>query len=367
MLWLNAYFMEWPKEYLLFSVNAPVALSGGYLAFSMGINAFIADISKPNQRSFRMAMIHFISSLGRPFGTQMGKWLFSEGGYVCVIGATVLGRLVGFVFLVIRLEMFNWKPVKKEIGDAEKKSQPIRKKHHALSPMHILDSVKTACKERPNNKRFYLWVYLLTMVTMVLPWFGEGVIGYNYVMTRYNWGVDEYSDYKTVTEILDIVGQSICIPLLGYLQIRDSLLIPFLLSTIVARDFVKAFAEQSWMYYFGSAINIMGGYSFSAARSIVSKCVEPDELGKVFALLSSLESLVPIGMSQAYASLWAATGDLGTPWVGSAFMVSGGVTFIAMLMSVFSLITLKGNSISELDNTPVFRPSYRLVLLLFFI
>ena len=73
MLWLNVYFMEWPKEYMLFSVNAPIALAGGHLAFTMGINAFIADISKPNQRSFRMAMLYFFSSLSRPFGTQMGK------------------------------------------------------------------------------------------------------------------------------------------------------------------------------------------------------------------------------------------------------------------------------------------------------
>ena len=361
MLWLNVYFMEWPKEYMLFSVNAPIALAGGHLAFTMGINAFIADISKPNQRSFRMAMLYFFSSLSRPFGTQMGKCLFLEGGYVCVIGVSVLGRIMGFVFLVIRLEMFNWKPVKKEDDDAENKTQPMRKKHHALSPKHILDSINTACKARPNNKRFYLWVYLLIHVVLILPWGGEGVISYNYVMTRYNWGVKEYSDYKTVAEVIDIIGHTIFIPLLGYLQIRDSLLIPFLLTTIIARSFVNAFAEQSWMYYFGTAIMIMGGYSFSVARSIVSNCVEPDELGKVFALLSSMESLLPIGMSQVYASLWAATGDLGTPWVGSSFMVSGAITCCALLLSVFSLITLKGNSISELDDTPISRPFYRLV------
>ena len=361
MLWLNAYFIEWPKEYLLFSVNAPVALSGGYLGFSMGINAFIADISPPHQRSFRMAMMHFVSSVGRPFGTQMGKWLYFEGGYVCVIGATVIGRVLGFAFLVGRLEMFKWRPKKQsEEGEDDRKNKPQeRKKYHALSPMHVVDSIKTACRKRPNGKRFYLWVYLMVMISVVLPFFGEMTIGYNYVMTRYSWGPGEYSDYSSISEIIDIVGQSICIPLLGVLNIRDSLLIPFLLITIIARDFVKAFAKYEWMYYFGSAINIMGGYSFSASRSIVSKCVERDELGKVFALLSSLESLVPIGMSQAYATLWEETSELGAPWVGTVFMVSGALTSVALLLSVFSLISLKGNSISELDEVPAVRPFYR--------
>ena len=55
-----------------------VALSGGHLAFAMGINAFIADISSPEQRSFRMAMMYFVSSLGRPIGTQMGAYLYEQ-------------------------------------------------------------------------------------------------------------------------------------------------------------------------------------------------------------------------------------------------------------------------------------------------
>lgn len=345
-----------------------VALSGGYLAYSMGINAFIADISKPEQRSFRMAMIHFVSSLGRPFGTQIGAVLFEQGGYVCVIGATLVGRLVSFGLLIISLEMFKWSPKKKE----EESDEPIRKKrHHALSPSHIIDSLKTAVKPRSDGKRFYLWVYLLVMISMVLPWFGESVIGYLYVRKRYDWGVQEYSDFRTVSEVLDIVGQAIFIPVLGVLQIKDSLIIPILLSTVIARDFVKGFAETSWLYYFGSAINVMGGYCFAACRSIVSKCVESHELGKVFALLAALESLVPIGMSQAYASIWALTSVFDSLWVGSVFFLSGAITSISLILSLLSLLSLKGRAISDLgkastssdlDARPIKRPHYRYVI-----
>ena len=50
--------------------------------------------------------------------------------------------------------------------------------------------------------------------------------------------------------------------------------------------------------YLGSGIDLMGGYAFSACRSLISKCVESDELGKIFALVSSVESLVPIIIQQ---------------------------------------------------------------------
>ena len=303
----------------------------------------------------RMAMMHFVSSVGRPLGTQFGSYLFREGGYVCVIGATLVGRVAGCILLVVRLEMFNWKP--KRMDD----SSPTRviQKKHALSPSHIKDSFKTATKSRPNGKRMYLWIYLIVLLSVILPWFGEMTIGFNYVRTRYSWGVKEYSDYRTISEIMDLVGQSVFIPLLGYLSIRDSLLIPFLLCTIVGRDFVKGFAEEPWMFYFGSVINIMGGYGFSACRSIISKCVEDHELGKVFALLSSAESLIPIGMSQAYASIWKATSELGTPFVGTVFFLSGSITSISVLISVFALFSLKGHSIGELDQEPPKIARYR--------
>jgi len=354
MLLLNAYFIEWPKEYLLFSVCLPVALSGGGLAYSMGMNAFIADISSPEQRSFRMAMMQFVKTIGRPFGVQAGAYLYDKGGYVCVFSATLIGRILSFVFLVVRLEMFNWKS--KHLQEKEQKN--TSKRHHPLSPRHIIDSIKVSFKKRTNGKRFYLWVYLLVHFNVILPFYGESVIGYNYVRTRYNWEVQDYSNFITLSEIFDIVGQSICIPLLGIFSIRDSLIVPFLLSCIIIRDFVKGFGEAPWMFYFGSAINIMCGYSFSACRSIVSKCVDSDEIGKVFALLASLESLVPIGMSQVYASIWDATQDLGSPLVGTVFYLSGTLTTVALLVSILSLLRLNGKAIADLDDTPLKNPKY---------
>jgi len=359
-LFLNAYFMDWPKEYMLFTVHLPVALSGGYLSLIMGINAFIADISAPDQRSFRLATVHYISSIGYPFGTQLGAYLFHSGGYLCVIGAAVIGRLITLLALVGRLEMYRWRPSRQPADKSQSAASPTAlKRHHALSPRHVLDSLRTACKPRENGKRLYIWLYFIVIITIVLPMFGESSIGYNYVRSLYHWQVQEYSNYSTVTEIIAIVIQGICIPLFGYLQIRDAVIIPFLVFGIVARDVLKAFAKESWMYYVATVISTMGGYSFSASRSIISQCVESHEIGKIFALLSSLESLVPLGMSQAYASLWRVTSGLAYPWVGSVFLVSAGVTGIGWLTSIGAAVRLRGSTIADLSNHEVFKPTYR--------
>jgi len=355
---LNAYFMEWPKEFLLFSVNLPVAISGGHITFSMGIAAFITEISTPEQRTFRLAMIHFVSSLGGPLGKKLGAYLWSVGGYLCVFGAGMVGKALTMLFLVVRLELFKWNPGRVQ---TDKEDRPAQRRN-ALSLKHISDSLSTCFKPRPNNKRFYLLTYTAVMLTIFLPFFGEFVVGYNYVRTRYGWGLVEYSDYSSICSIIDLVGQSVLIPLIGYLGIKDTNIIPFIITTIIIRHILKGFAYDPWLLYFASAVDLMGGYAFSAARSATSKCVEMNELGKVFALLYSVESLVPIGMTQIYASLWKVTGavpGLGeTLWVGTTFFVSAGLTTIALILSMIGWCRLGGKDISELDAPDIVKPKY---------
>ena len=124
LLMLNAWYLSWPKEYLLFTVHVPAALVGGHLAFNMGVNAFISDISHPSQRSFRIAMVYFAATIGYPAGTKLGTYLYGQGGYLCVFGTSTAGRFVGAVFLVIRLEMFKWNP---KPNDEENLAKPNNK------------------------------------------------------------------------------------------------------------------------------------------------------------------------------------------------------------------------------------------------
>ena len=52
------------------------------------------------------------------------------------------------------------------------------------------------------------------------------------------------------------------------------------------------------MMSLGSSVDLLASYSFSAIRSSCTKCVELDEVGKVLALLYSVESIIPIFMTQ---------------------------------------------------------------------
>ena len=78
---------------------------------------------------------------------------------------------------------------------------------------------------------------------------------------------------------------------------------------------------------------------------MTSTCVQAEELGKVYAVQSAFENLLPISITQGYASLWSLT-DSTMP--GAVFFLSAGLSVIALSLSVYVLISLKGRKIAEL-------------------
>ena len=66
----------------------------------LGVYTFIADHSPPKYRTFRLIVMNVFRGVAMPLGTQLGSFLFSSGGYVCVYGTqlllTVIGVAMGF-------------------------------------------------------------------------------------------------------------------------------------------------------------------------------------------------------------------------------------------------------------------------------
>ena len=87
------------------------------------------------------------------------------------------------------------------------------------------------------------------------------------------------------------------------LQLPDANVIPFIIFTVIVRHVIKGFAVQSWMMYLGSSVDLLASYSFSAIRSSVTKCVELHEVGKMLALIYSVESIIPMFMTQVIFSI----------------------------------------------------------------
>ena len=54
----------------------------------------------------------------------------------------------------------------------------------------------------------------------------------------------------------------------------------------------------------GELTNLIGSYSFSIVRAMLSMCVTPNEFGKVNAFVVSVATLVMLVVIQIFASVW---------------------------------------------------------------
>ena len=52
---------------------------GGFGAWSIVVNAFISDISQPQDRSIRFGMLKLSETLGKPLGALLGNYILNEG------------------------------------------------------------------------------------------------------------------------------------------------------------------------------------------------------------------------------------------------------------------------------------------------
>ena len=63
--------------------------------------------------------------------------------------------------------------------------------------------------------------------------------------------------------------------------------------TSVINTLIWAFCTTEWMLYIGSAIAFLDSTSTTVFRSMITKIVKPDEIGKVFSVVAIFQAILP--------------------------------------------------------------------------
>ena len=119
-----------------------------------------------------------------------------KGGYVCVFSTSLVGTIIGALWLIIRIRSYNWK--------SDKKSISLKS---AFSIQHPIECITTTFKKREGPNRKYILILMLMTVLTLTPAIGEAVVTYPYVRTRYQWEYEEWSYYGSVTSTSRIIGK----------------------------------------------------------------------------------------------------------------------------------------------------------------
>lgn len=195
---------------------------------------------------------------------------------------------------------------------------------------HVVETFRVAFKRGENQRRQRVIMLMVVVMVVIGPMHGEMAVTYLFTRFRFNWSEVEFSVFSTYAMITGLVGVLFCVGILSHkLKIDDALVGVISSMSKILSGFVYAFATVPWHMYVGAIVEIFNGTAFIAMRSIATKLVRKDELGKVNSLFGVAEALMPMVFAPMYTTLYAATLKV---LPGAFYLLGGALTAPAVLI-----------------------------------
>ncbi|EDW86493.1 uncharacterized protein Dwil_GK18457 [Drosophila willistoni] len=322
-LMLCVYFENAPMEAAALTEAIFPSLSGGWFTMLMGVFSYIADITTEEERTLRIGILNVCFSVGVPIGMAFSGVLLKQIGFYGVFSISAAFYVLAFVYGFFFLEEPVARPEKSEIPQKSLLADFFDKEH-------VVQTFRVAFQKGENQRRKRVILLMIVVMVIIGPLHGEMAVSYLFTRFRFNWSEVEFSFFSTYAMFTGLIGVIFCVGVLSHKLNIDDALVGVLSSTSkILSSFVYAFATLPWHMYLGGLVEIFNGTAFIAMRSIATKLVSKDELGKVNSLFGVAEALMPMVFAPMYTTLYAATLRV---LPGAFFLLGGGLTTFSVVI-----------------------------------
>uniref|UniRef100_A0A2A4IW55 Major facilitator superfamily (MFS) profile domain-containing protein n=1 Tax=Heliothis virescens TaxID=7102 RepID=A0A2A4IW55_HELVI len=304
---LNAYFFyELPVQVTMFFDGFFPAITGGWITTYMGIFAYISDISSEESRTFRVGIANLCLTAGGPIGSVLSGILLKLTGYYGVFTITsllyIFSIYYGFICIKDPERPITEKPKQNESTDI----RGFLKSFFDIK--HVKDTLTVAFKNGPNKRRIKSILVLASITFIYGPSHGENTVRYLFTRYRFNWDALKYSFYSTFFICIHSLGALISISIFSHrLQWDDSVLGLISNFSKVIGGLYTGLARNTKDMYIAVAIEMFNATSFTALRSISSKLVTSDELGKMTSFFNLMEVVTSMVFGPIYSWIYMCT------------------------------------------------------------
>ena len=108
----------------------------------------------------------------------------------------------------------------------------------------------------------------------------------------------------------------------------------------------RTFARNDDQFFASISVEVASAVFSSPIRAQITRCILPAETGKVFAMLASTESFVPILSSFIFTNVYTSTIDMEYPWKGTFYLVAACFTLVGLVATTAVYILSRGKMIS---------------------
>ncbi|CAH2266094.1 solute carrier family 46 member 3-like [Pararge aegeria] len=332
---VNTYFFyELPVEAAAVTEAIFPALTGGWFTMFMGVFSYIADVTTEEQRTLRIGIVNLFYSVGVPVGAALSGILVRKIGLYGVFSLSATLYVLSFIYGYYRI-----KEVKRTDLCVKKTNGCCEWLRDFFDTRYVKDTLMVAFKTGPNNRRLRVIMLVVVLCVVIGPIYGEMSVMYLFTRYRFNWNEVDFSMFSTYAMCTSLVGTLFSVGVFSHLLKFDDAIIGVISCTSkILSGFMYAFATKTWHIYIAPLIEIFNGTSFIAMRSMVSKLVEKDELGKVNSFFGVAEAMMPLVYAPMYTTVYTATIK---SFPGAFFLLGGGLTVPAVLIFIWLYLANK--------------------------
>ncbi|XP_067013290.1 probable peptidoglycan muropeptide transporter SLC46 isoform X1 [Anabrus simplex] len=328
LIFCTYFFYELPMEVAGVVEALFPALTGGWFIMFMAVYSYIGDITTVKMRTVRIGFVSLCNHIGVPIGMALSGILYVKIGFYGIFSIAAVLYTIIFCYTMFRIQ-----EERKPLSVEEKKKREQQKCwrfHELVDLKHVAETFRVVFKNDKHDRRRRVIMLMVCCMVIIGPLHGEIAVMYLFTRYRFNWNEVDFSMFSTYSMITNLIGTMVSVGLFSHvLKIDDALIGVMSCTSKILSCFVYAFSTTDWMIYMAPIVEILNGTSFIAMRSIISKLVPPDELGKVNSLFGVCEALMPLVYGPMYSAVYAATMHT-VP--GAFFLLGGALTMPAVLM-----------------------------------
>lgn len=374
---LNSWVTKWPVEYLLVAALIE-SFGGGTVSFITAANAYISDVSSEETRTTKLGLATSFWYLGGPIGTLLGTYIYKYGGYQILFGTSLMMHTSSLVYLFFLPESHGpfAKHLTKEKGEEQNmeqqqqqdkvQQQPITislKKPSQLvdSPNkisvwqmvadffnygRIVDSIRCTFKPRVGFVRAFI---LLLILCNLLRRLGRGAYMYLFTRRVLGWRETDYGFWVTYKNLLSAIGSLFAVPLLSWVMGMSDNFLAILGAFSSVADYTTyglVSKDAEFLIWIAPVTGILVNSCVIAIRSMLSKFVTGDELGKVSAMLGALDGVMPMISFSLYTAIYHVSVHV---FPGAQFFFGASVNLLMTLIFIFIIYFTTSRSYSVED------------------
>jgi len=312
--------IHWELPIYAFMIASSVAgLSGYYPTVTLAILAYVADTSQPNSRALRLGILEAIAFIcGTVVYFSSGVWI-KNYGYESVYLVILTLHLLNLIYVVIFLP---------------ESLPPELKQHNSVCSCESIKPIVLVYIKKRDGR----WILFSLLVCAVIVYLASFVVQTLLVLygkkSPLCWEESIIGYFLGTLLFSKAVGAVVGISLCSRLGISNYGAIQLGVFFLMANLVMIGFSRNTLEMFLATVLGFFSGIPQPCIRAEMSRLVNKEEQGALFAILASLESLCNFSSQLIFNPLytWTVTELKGEFVGGITFFINAGLLLIPVVL-----------------------------------